>query len=1161
MTLILKCTRLIAALTGIWAMHGVAHAQLVIEDTLTGASSSFNWQAINGACLTAGDNTGTIPACVGLPYYSGKIHVGGTTGRLPDAVGSGALRLNNGDTINIDLPGNNLIARNGTGQSGAVVSNFTFPSNTGLQVTFRTVTYGGNAANGTGADGIAFFLADGSKPVSIGALGGGLGYRCNSGGAPSSVGVTNHGVAGAYLGIGIDEYGNFGNPNAGTGIILPPPIPPATSPKYPNRITLRAGGDVHWDSLNARKPAYYPSSLSAIDRELAVHGTCKSKRLQNYSGAAITDANGNLIADRQATTEDVGSNYGVLSYGDVVAGISNQQALNMPKRGDAIPIDYTIKITQSGLLDFSFSVNGGAPQLLWNGQSITAANGPMPATFRFGFSASTGRGSNVHEILCFKAAPVTSANTSTSGNVEQQAVKIGSQLYLASYQPLNWWGQMTAQDILETATGGLSVSPVANWDASCSLTGGNCAAITPASAATPTTVTAQAPNARTLLTWSGAAGVALRWASLSAAQQATLSAGDYSGGVGADRLQYLRGDRSNEVTGISAFRTRSGVLGDIIDSSPTWVGAPTQLTTTVKDKLLPSAVAPESTGQTYAAFKTAKASRQNLVYVGANDGYMHAFKAGMNDASGNFVGNSVVSPNDGREAMAYMPSLVLDTIHSTTPSMDLASPQYAHNFYVNATPATGDIFYSGAWHTWLVSGLGAGGNAAGPIADQTSTAKGSIFALDITDPGNFSESNASAMVMGDWTTDTISCVNVPNCGTHLGSIVGTPLVRRLHNGQWAFLFGNGLNSSSGKAGIFVLLVDPANGNKSFRFLPASIGPVSGSKNGIANVASADLDLDSVTDYVYAGDVKGNLWRFDLTSSDPDDWDVCSIPVFKTPGGQPIMGKPVVAIVPGSAGESRPRLMLGFGTGQRLPQTQSSDAVYASGSHALYGVWDYDMSDWNSKGSTSQFATLPGPLTSTYVADLQTQTVTSTTTGNSLTIQERTVSSNKVCWRGSSSCPVALDNKRLGWTLALPASNEQAFFNPVLDGAYMLINTTIPGDTVAALTCDNKKPPTGYTMGLSMAEGGATATPLFASATSVAVNGIGLGATGTPMVMRTSKGKKYVVNQAIRFGSVNVGASASDNGYIDCNASGRCSTANRIFDAPGLGKRINWMQVR
>ncbi|MFC7207463.1 hypothetical protein ACFQOZ_12575 [Comamonas endophytica] len=133
-----------------------AFAALVIEDNLNGASSKFDWQSINGACLTAGNGTGSIPACKGLAYYSGKTLVGGEKGTLPDDVGSGALRLSNGAPNSGD---------NGNNQTGAVYSKFSFPSNAGVDITFKTVTYGGNNFEGIGADGIVFFSPMRTRPV------------------------------------------------------------------------------------------------------------------------------------------------------------------------------------------------------------------------------------------------------------------------------------------------------------------------------------------------------------------------------------------------------------------------------------------------------------------------------------------------------------------------------------------------------------------------------------------------------------------------------------------------------------------------------------------------------------------------------------------------------------------------------------------------------------------------------------------------------------------------------------------------------------------------------------------------------------------------------------------------------------------------------------
>src|SRR6201999_1001099 len=106
-------------------LPAVSFAQLVIKDDFTGAFTQNSWKATNGACLTAGNNTGSVPACSGLTYYKNETLVGGATGSLPDTVGNGALRFTNG------YPG-------GYNQNGAIVStlNPAFNTKQGIQVTF-----------------------------------------------------------------------------------------------------------------------------------------------------------------------------------------------------------------------------------------------------------------------------------------------------------------------------------------------------------------------------------------------------------------------------------------------------------------------------------------------------------------------------------------------------------------------------------------------------------------------------------------------------------------------------------------------------------------------------------------------------------------------------------------------------------------------------------------------------------------------------------------------------------------------------------------------------------------------------------------------------------------------------------------------------------------
>src|SRR5699024_11078457 len=179
-----------------------------------------------------------------------------------------------------------------------------------------------------------------------------------------------------------------------------------------------------------------------------------------------------------------------------------------------------------------------------------------------------------------------------------------------------------------------------------------------------------------------------------------------------------------------------------------------------------------------------------------------------------------------------------------------------------------------------------------------------IYALDITDPENFSEDKANELVIGNWDEDTMDDV-----GEHLGNTVGTPIIERMHSGEWAFIFGNGLDSDE-TGGVYIGLIDPDDGEVSFEFLGTDKAA------GIVNVTSVDLDGDHIADYLYAGDTSGNVWRFDVTSDEPKDWQAGSKPLFEAKDGanntQPITTAIIVLAV-----EDGPatRVMLYFGTGR------------------------------------------------------------------------------------------------------------------------------------------------------------------------------------------------------------------------------------------------------
>jgi type IV pilus assembly protein PilY1 len=1112
------------------AIPAGAWAQITIQDDFTQGSAQNSWVTYDGACLTAGNGTGTIPACVGLPYYQSQgpqTWVGGTTGTLPDTAGNGALRLTNGCG-----PGNcDGSFQHGFRQAGGIVSNFTFNAGTGVSVIFKTVTYLGDRGGGglDGADGMSFFLTDATSPYDMGAFGGSLGYTCsNQNNDPTlradSTPRQYDGLRRGYLGLGIDEYGNFLNQGDNT----------ATGYGYvPGRIGLRGAGSIAWYSLShdASTSAYYPSTLSQANQAAAVQKTCTTGHIWDYTKSTPKDT-GTTLPDYAP----IPNAFKILGAG---VQIANEAALT---RAAAVPIAYQLKITQDGLLTFSYSYNGGAYQPVITKQSITAGNGPLPATLRFGFAGSTGGSTNIHEILCFQASPSDLAATSVGVN-EKEATKIasGTQAFLAFYYPNTWTGSLTANNLLyNTTTHQVSVQAAANWDAGCNLTGVASPATCPTTGTTG--ILAQGPTSRTILTSSAAgAGVPFQWGSLSAAQQNALDLGDTT--VTQNRLQYLRGDRTNEINaaGAGLYRAREGVLGDIVDSSPTWVGpAINPYSLTWKDYLHPAATALENGANTYAKFATTAQTRLNVVYAGANDGLLHGFRAGSYDVNNNYVSTN----NDGQEVLAYMPNAVLQVIHQysainpNAATLDYSNTQYAHSFYLDATPATDDLYYAGAWHTWLVGGLGAGGSA--------------FYALDVTDPTSFSEANAKNTVIGEWTPANITCVhatNATNCAKSLGNTYGVPVIRRLHNGNWGVIFGNGYGSATGDAGIFIMVVDATSGAQSFYYLGTGVTGVMAGQgiNGIASPAPADLDGDHVTDYVYAGDLLGNVWRFDLTNSDPTQWSASATPLFTDASGHPITTKLMVAWASMTSGP--PGVMIAFGTGRKIPLTNTTPQSYASGTHNLYGIWDWNMTSWNSQ-STLKYASLTSIPSAISLTTLQRQTLTLNSTSGALD-----GTNNPVCWAGST--PACTSSPQYGWYITLPGASEQVVFNPLVYLGALILNTTIPANN-SLLSCKTLTD-TGNTIGISVATGGAIPSffPYFTDTSAVGGQTNG---TGSPFVVLAG-GDAHMLTQSL--GNLPGGASGgTSTGPFQCSGTSGAQLCDSAFKTHGpTGKRLTWIERR
>ncbi|UTH74333.1 pilus assembly protein [Chromobacterium sp. IIBBL 290-4] len=1082
--------RLLFWLCLLW--HSAGHA-VAVSDNFTGASAQLNWLVFGGACMTAGSGSGSIPAC-GSKDPSGNTQVGGNSGSLPDPVGSGALRLTN----------------DAGSQSGAIIYNSLFPSSSGLQATFTTYTYEGDSGGSArdGADGMSFFLLT-AIPSAVGSFGGSLGYSC------SNVNSPYNGIIGGYLGLGMDEYGNF--PNGGSGNDNTSTGPGAV----PQNISLRGAGSVAASALASQFGASFSSSM--------VQSVCKNGR---YGTTSVM-------------------NYPFISIAGTSNGVyqlpSNQPMANeaATKRSQAVPLSYKLKITPANLLSLWYSYNNGAYVPVISNYDInnTSVSGPLPSQITFGFAGSTGGSRNIHEIACFQVQPSTQSASSSGLNSQQTSlIKTGTQQYVASYHSDDWWGELSSYALMgNSSTGQVTVATAATWDASCVLSGGNC------TATGVNNMTAQ--TSRAILSWSGSQGIPFEWANLTAAQQTALS----PDGNGSARLSYLRGSRSNEVNtlGVGLFRDRDSVLGDIVNSSPIWVGSPqNNYPASWTDKLYSSATIPEnaSGAQSYATYKSTNLTRANVIYSGGNDGMMHGFRSGANDSNGNY--STSATPNDGQEVIAYLPAAVMSN------TIQYSTPTYGHQYYVDATPDADDLFFNNNWHTWLMGGLGAGGQA--------------LYLLDISNPANFSETNASSLVLNEITPASISCANKTNCGNDLGYTFGTPVIARFHNGQWGAVFGNGYSSANGHAVIYIMLVS-SSGAQTFYELDTGSGASNdpsggGNKNGIYYATAVDLDGDGITDYLYAGDLFGNVWRFDVTSNNPSSWSVsqygtgAAAPLFTTQytyctntqvsngtctrSLQPITSKLLASAIP--TGNASPRVLLAFGTGQKIPFTTSSADIYASGTQSLYGVWDWDMSGWNTLAGQTEYYSQSAPSGGLALrpSNLTSQSVTASYSSTLSTVQGyRALSNNPVCWQGNTACTT---NNSYGWALNLPGSREQVVYNPVNELGTFTVNTTIPPNndpsscTVASAT--------GFSMSLNMKTGGATARSFYANdsgnfngISGSVINGIAINMAGSPSVVGYQN-NYFVIGSSINGGPI------SSPPQINPAA----------FD---LHARLNWIELR
>ncbi|MEW6646334.1 MAG: PilC/PilY family type IV pilus protein [Pseudomonadota bacterium] len=578
---------------------------------------------------------------------------------------------------------------------------------------------------------------------------------------------------------------------------------------------------------------------------------------------------------------------------------------------------------------------------------------------------------------------VAAAKSSSASIVaDSVTLETGTHIYQAQFDSSNWTG--TVQAFPLDMDGNIGA---AQWSAQEQVD------------------TTHYDTGRTILTYrpgtaAGDGPIAFRWASLSAAQQTLLNTNPVTAAadaLGADRLNYLRGDTSEELrNGSGSFRNRDSRLGDIVSSTPFYVSRIPAFN--YSDAFIDEA----NTATYYSDFRdTIQAlnggnGRLPMLYVGANDGMLHGFRA-----------------DTGEELIAYVPNALMSKLPALT------HIDYGHQYYVDGAPTAGDVYGDfpacatpPCWRTMLTGGLAAGGKA--------------IYALDVTDPEEFDELYPANQVLWEISNTTTGF-------SELGYTFSQPGIVHMANGQFAVVFGNGYSSANGKAVLYIV-----NAVSGALIKAITLDNTSGAGNGLSTVSPIDADGNRTIDYIFAGDLKGNVWKVDVTGSNSSQWGSAF-----TASGKPAplfvaldylgVRQPITAQLEVSKHSTGTGFQVYFGTGKYF-ETGDNNPTGAQ-RQTFYGIWD--------KNDGTRVGTRAADLLQQQIIYEISETFTNDD-GESFSYDLRVTTDNDINWRVSG----ATTPNHLGWYLDLidPSATvpgERVIHQGFLRGGRIIFTTLIP----------------------------------------------------------------------------------------------------------------------
>lgn len=535
-------------------------------------------------------------------------------------------------------------------------------------------------------------------------------------------------------------------------------------------------------------------------------------------------------------------------------------------------------------------------------------------------------------------------------------VNEGSLVYQAQFNSEDWTGDLLAYEF--TKEGNINAAP--KYCTSDIIVGSK----------TCTGQMAKSATSRTIYTRGTSGLVTLGWDNLTSSQQkglALLSEGtDFTNAK--KRLDWLSGNATYEEASSGILRNRGidgnrNILGDVVNSSPVYVGGKN-----FRYENLPNPAGAEY--KTFLAEKNDKTTpKPNFIIVGANDGMVHAFNASNLSESFAFIPSQMFERGDALDDGTKLTNLTSPTYGATTSNGHVYSvdgPITYSDVYIDVDDGNGGKIKK--WRRVVVGTLGAGGRG--------------IYALDVTD--------STPILLFE-----LSKTDYPE----LGYVIGKPIIAPMKNGRWAVIFGNGSHSGSASH-LFVIDIEDPKSAVHNQVISAGEG---------TGLSAPAVQLNSIgqATTAYAGDLDGNMWRFDLNNVDPDEWKK-DYKIFKatttasSSESQPITGAPTLGV----NAKKDFKTMVYFGTGKYFDVLDNSASI---ATQSFYAILD--------KGSEVSRSSLLSKVV--------------TTTGT-VTDPIREVTLTNPNW-----------NTQNGWYLDLNTAGERVTTKPLLLFDKLIFPTLIP----------------------------------------------------------------------------------------------------------------------